>query len=266
MTSASLGGAELATAVPEAEVLRVARQLTGGRRNVHVDVPGRAGSWTFPEEPGDRTLVLELDIAGATFADRRDAVRRLADWCDLGYVARLVIDDEPDRFHDAILDDSATVDEWLLAANAVAVPFRCAPYALAITPTEAAVTATGSPDSGAFTNLGTSNVEALPVVEITPTDGTLTSFTWTLNDTATSFGELVNSGDTVTISALADIVTREVDGDAELTGAYLANLVAMGTVSGDFGRIVPGANTWSLEWTGTATTVAVGITWRERYR
>ena len=264
--TASLNGVELADAVPAALVVSVARQLAGERRHVFVDVPGRSGSYLFPEQPGDRSLRLELDLQASTFDERRAAVRDLAGWADLTGSARLILSDEPDRYHDAILDDRPELLEQLVYA-ASSIVFRVGPYALAITPTTVALAVSGAgSDSGTFTGTETGGVDAFPVVEITPNDGTLTSFAWTLNGTELSYGSTVAMGDTITVSSISDTVTLGASGDTDLTGAFVAGLVAMATVSGDFGRVLPDSNDWAFEWTGTATDITIEVTWRERFR
>lgn len=266
LVTASLNGTQLADAVPSAIIVAVARQLAGERRHVFVDVPGRSGSYLFPEQPGDRTLRLELDLQCSTFDERRAAVRDLAGWADLSDSARLILSDEPDRYHVAILDDRPELLEQLVYA-ASALVFRVGPYALAITPSTATLAVSGAgSDSGTFTGTETGGVDAFPVVEITPNDGTLTSFGWTLNGTQLSYGTTVAMGDTITISSLSDTVTLGASGDTDLTGAFVTGLVSMATVSGDFGRVVPGSNDWAFEWTGTATDITIDLTWRERYR
>ncbi len=264
MTTASLNGVQLEDSVPEALVLQVLRPLAGTRRHVAVDAPGRAGSWIFPEEPGDRIIAIMVDLQADGFDTRRAAVRNLAEWADVGTMTRLVIDDEPDRYHDAILDDAPEISEWLTYAEPIRLAFRCNPYALALVPTVETFTASGSPDSGTFT--ATDDLDAFPVVEITPTDGTIATLTWTLNGDAISFAETIADDATVTISSISDTVTEGESGDVELSGAFNPAAVAMSTVSGSFGRIVGGSNSWALEWTGTATQVSVSITWRERFR
>lgn len=265
MTDLNLNGVALSTAVPEALVVKVARQLAGARRNVFVDMPGRSGSWIFPEQPGDRTLTITLDIQAASFAARRAAVRELAYWADVGAVARLIIDDEPDRYHEAILDASVDPAEWLVQVEQLEVPFRVGPYALALNPsTETLPVSGGSPEIGSF--VAPDTVEALPVIEITPTDGTMTSLTFTLNGRAITYAATILDDQTISISSISDTVTAGASGDVDLTGAFVPGAVAMASVSGDFGRIIEGVNAWSLQWTGTATAVTVTATWRERFR
>lgn len=264
-TDVTLNTVALSTAVPDALVLKVARQLTGARRTAFVEVPGRAGAWTFPEQPGDRTLTVVVDITAASFAERREAVRDLAYWADVGAVARLIVDDEPDRYHDAILDASVDVSEWLTVAGDIEIPFRTGPYANAITITEETLAVTGpSPDAGTFDAPDT--VEALPVIEVTPTNGTLTTFTLELNGAALTYATAVADDATITISSLVDTVFAGANIDPTLAGLLNPALVSMGGVTGEFPRIVEGSNDWDFTWAGTATAITVTIRWRERFR
>lgn len=266
MTDVTLGGVLLSNAVPAALVMRITRPLVGTRRNVFVDVPGRAGSWVFPEQAGDRTLTVEVDIEGADFPDRRAAVRALADWADVGTVAQLIVDDEPDRFHEVILDAGVDVNEWLRYAGDISVPFRAGPYALSVVPIVESFSITGgSPAADTFE--ATASVDGLPIIQLIPTNGTMTGFTFELNDAAISYTGLVLALHAITISAISDTVQIGVNTDTELTGAFNPADVAMSSViANDFPRVIPGTNSWALSWTGTATAVSLEITWRERYR
>jgi predicted phage tail component-like protein len=253
----------LSSAVPAANVVQVSRQLVGRRRHERVQVPGRAGSWFFPEEPGDRDLVAELVIVADGLDDRRASVRALADWADLPSPARLVLSDEPDRFHEAILDRSADPAEWLTAAK-ISLPFSVGPYAIALATSEQVLSISGFPAGGTFEI--PDEVNALPVVEITPTNGTLTSFTFAVNGYAISWAGNLTSGNTITVSSLSDTVTTGPNGDVNLTGAFDRTALTMADVSGEFPLLLPGANPWTMTRTGTATTATVRLLWRERFR
>lgn len=265
MTTASLNGIELATAAPDALVLSIARDLVGGRRNAFVEIPGRAGSWPIREEPGDRFVRISVDLLSDTFAERRATVRDLADWAETpSGPVRLIADDEPDRFHAVTLEGFSEMNEWL-THGAGELSYRAGPYALALDlSTELHSVTTPSPKSGSFT--APDKIVAEPVIEITPTGGTLTALTVTLNDDSISWAGLVNSGDTLTVSSISATITLGANTDVNLTGAYNAANVDLADASGTFGLVVPGSNTYEYAWTGTATGLTISITWRRRYR
>lgn len=261
MTTASLNGVALST-IPEVELLRVRRPLLTPRHRA-VEVPGRAGSIIFPDEPGDRILTLDFQISASSFAARRSAVEAFAGWLYVGDVSRLIIDDQTDRFEDAILDASVDPGEWLMSTGPFSVPFRCGPYALALAASTQALSATTNPDSDSFTV--PDSVEARPVIELTPAGGNVTGFTLTVNGFSLSWTGTLASGSTLTISSLSETITTGVSTDVNLTGAYNPANVVMSDASGFFPLLTPGSNSWSLSWTGTATSVALDVEWRERF-
>ena len=186
MTTASLNNVALATAVPSATILSVSRPLVGARRHSRIAIPGRPGGWTFDEVPGDRTISLVVTIGATSFAARRAAVTELAYWADIGTTMRLVIDDEPDRYHDVILADAPDVAEWLLSGD-VTLAFLAGPYASAVALSTEAIAAAGAgADSGTFSIAD--RVAAEPVIEVTPTNGTVSAFTLTMNGDALTWG------------------------------------------------------------------------------
>lgn len=263
-TDISLNGVALSTAVPEAIVLVIERPLVGKRRHETVDAPGRAGSWTFNEEPGDRVLSVDLDLQGDSFDDRRDAVRRLADWCDLGAVAAFIADDEPDRYHSVLLDDDTNPAEWLVRAT-ITLRFRAGPYALALAPTTEELTITDGHLTAVLNVPG--DVDAEAVFEIDPNgNGYIDGFTLTVNDDMLTVLGPFGADQIVTVSAISDTVTVGPSGDELLTGAFNPADISMGQVSGRFPVLVPGDNDIALDMEATATPALLRIIWRRRYR
>ena len=263
-TDVTLNGTALSSAVPSAKVLGVTRELLGRRRFNRIDIPGRAGSWHYDEEPGDRELVVGLDIQADTFAARRAAVRALAYWCDVGAVSRLIVDDETDRYHDAIVANGDS-SEWLNNAT-IDLRFLVGPYALAIASTSTSISAAGGTGSGSFA-VG-DEVTAEPVIELTPAGGTLTGFTLTINGYALTWAgpDVIAATESLTVNAISSTVTLGANDDVDLTGAYDVLALSMSDVSGEFPLILEGTASWSLEYTGTATSVAASVEWRERFR
>lgn len=264
-TDLTLNGVALSAAVPTAAVLAVRRPLLAGRRHQLAAVPGRAGAWRFDEEPADRVIEVDVDIQAASFAARRAAVTALAGWLDVGTTADLVIDDEPDRYHDALAEDPGNELERLLNAAAT-IRLLVGPYAKAITISTSSLAATGSsPATGTIVH--TDAIYAEPVIELTPNDGTLTGFTLTIGPYSLTWaGDAVASGETITVSSITDTVTRGPNDDVNLTGAIDTGDIDMLDVSGEWPLLLVGSNPWSLEWAGTATDITIDLTWRERYR
>lgn len=267
MTAVSLNGTDLATAITAAgatvDVVHVGRPLIGRRRYERVEVPGRSAPWTFPEEPGDGELELTLALTGDTFQERRAAVRALAAWADLAEPAALVVDDEPDRYYLAILSRANDPREWLTAAEP-RLSFDVDAYAYAVTPTVETFTVTSDGDGDTFTI--DDEVHAFPVIELTPTVGAITGgVVLTVNGTALNYDAAIANGATITISSVASIVTTGAAPSGSLDGVYDAGDVSMEDVSGRFPVLLPGSNTYTLDYTGSATSITVEITWRRRY-
>ena len=264
MTDISLAGISLASAVPEALVLRVVRPLLGNRRDTFVEVPGRESSWRFVEEPGDRILSVDLDLQALTFAERRAAVTAIADWADtLAGAVPLIVDDQPDRSWSASLIDPPDPAEWLTRAE-FPLSFRVGPYAEATAVSTHLVSGSG----GTFSDTWSAPDEVIswPVVELVPTGGTLLTFSLTLNGETVSVTETIAAAGAISISSISSLVTFGPNDDSNLTGVWDPADLRMSAVAGDFGAILPGANAFQLDYTGTAASVAATITWRRRFR
>lgn len=267
-TDVTLNAVALSTAVPDAAVLSVGRPLAAGRRHQRVEVPGRAGGWTFDEQPGDRLVTIIVSIESDSITARRSACRDLADWADVGTTAHLIVDDEPDRYHEAILNNAPNLAEWLRHSGDLPLEFLVGPYALAVSTSSEAATASGLSDTDTFAV--PDDVPADPVITLTPTGGNMTGFALTVNGDGISWGddtEPVLAGDSIVISTISETVTRGANDDVNLTGAFDPDDVSMADVSGGpFPQLVNGTNTWALVTTGTHTAVQISIEWRRRYR
>lgn len=255
------------TTIPELLVTRVRRPLVATRRDEYVEIPGREGFWLFPEKAGSRTITLELDLLAASFAARRAAVIAVADLLDSpAGLSKLIVDDEPDRFHRCRLASAPDPDEWLVH-GAFAVDFTAEPYAQQNTPTVQTFAAAGSGVAQLWTP--TDKVYGIPEIEVTANGGTVTSLVLSLNGDVLTYaipGVGLTAGQVLTISTVGFTVTRGVSTDTDLVGAIVPANLDMTTVSGDFGYIVAGANTITATRTGSATTLGLTIRWRRRSR
>lgn len=253
-------------------VSRVNRPLSGTIRAEFVEVAGRGGAWAFDEEDGEILLTFNVVVLVDDIAVRRSAIQALQSWFRTpSGRKKLIVTDESDRYWDAKIPSAGAIEDDEYHGTAT-ITFSARPYALATSESteEISVSGAGS-DSGSFSESLDYNAE--PVIELTPTDGTITSFVLTLNDAEIAWQDgsagdpnTITQDETITISSLSDTVTLGVSTDTNLTGAFDPDDVDMAAVAiTGFPELVNGSNTWSLTWTGTATTADLDITWRERF-
>lgn len=255
------------TTIPELLVTRVRRPLVASRRDDFVEIPGREGFWLFAEKAGARILTLELHLLADSFEARRAAVIELADLLDSpAELGELIVDDEPDRFHRCRLASAPDPEEWLTAGT-FSVELLAEPYSYAIDPSEESFALVASGAAQGFTP--PDRVYGIPEIEVTANGGTVTGLTVNLNGevlvyAAPSAG--LGSGDVLTISTLAYVVTEGASSDPDLDGTFDPDLLDMAGVSGDFGYVLPGLNAITITRTGTATSLSYVIRWRQRSR
>lgn len=272
----TLGGTSLTTTVEAVSgatvvVRTVNRPLSGEIRAEFVNVPGRDGAWVFDEQPGDILLTFEMSILVDDIATRRAAIAALRSWAQTpsGRLP-LIVSDESDRHWDAKIPAAGAIEDDEHAGMAT-ITFSCRPFMYSTSESSETIEASGSPDSGTFSESLSYNAE--PVIEITPTNGTITSFVLTVNgaeiawqDGSAGDPNTIAQDETITISTISQTVTLGVNVDVNLTGAFDPDDVDMAAVAiTGFPEIVNGSNAWSLSWTGTATTVDIDFAWRERF-
>ena len=252
------------TTIASLVVQKVRRRMVGADRNQRIDVPGRDGGWVFSERRGFREITAECVVVQSPSTRHADVVS-VADWLDKSGERKLIFSDQSDRYWLATLAEDPDPDEWRQTGR-FDVTWTAQPYAYAIATTSVSATASaGVAQTGTFAPSDT--IDAYPVVEITPLNGTLSGFTLTLNSDALVWaGTAISAGSTITVSSVSFTVTTGINLDTDLTGAFDPSLVSMRDVSGDFGMIISGTNTWGLSWAGTATAVRLTFTWRRRYR
>lgn len=259
----TINGVTSTSGCPKLHIQRVDRDFLGARRDQLVLVPARDSSYVFPEEPGDRSLVIVGRLRADGISAKRTAVHLLSKWADTAGLVHIIVDDETDRYWEGILTGGITVDDTERYGY-VEIEYTVGAYALAVNTSSAALVMNTNPDSDTFS--APDLVSSKPVIELTPHGGNMTSFVLTVNDDALAVTETVASGSTITVSSIVPIVTIGVSTDVNLTGAYNPAAVRMVNVIGTFGQIQPGTNTIELSWVGSATSVDVDITWRERFR
>lgn len=265
MTKTITWNSVASTTIPELVVGPVTRELVGAMRGNFVAVPGLEGDWFFSERRGRRRITAECFIE-ATIPTRRDTMLAVANWLDVEEEAQLIISDEPDVYYLGVLAEPPEPEEWR-EFGIFDLVWMVQPYSFATSLTVESFT---SDTNDIHTWAAGLDVFVYPVVEITPTNGTMTGFTIITNaDESLTWAGTCASGDTITVNAIAAVVLAGVNTDLELTGAYDYADLSMQGVVGDYPRLIEGAGNNSLQFildSGTATAIDVDITYRKRYR
>lgn len=223
-------------------------------------MPGRFGSWVFPDVRGNRTIRAACQVVRA-IDERREGTREGAIWLDVQGYADLLFSDEPERYWRAYVKQAPSSDEWKGQAK-FTIEWSAEPYAYSVSTSEMCVTATGGSDSDTF--VVTDDVPACPIIEITPLNGGISSYVLTLNGYELSVTGPITSGNTQTVSSCSYTITSGATGEEQLTGAYDPDPHWTVDASGEFPLLVSGSNAWDFEWEGSATNVRICIFWRER--
>lgn len=250
------------TTIPEYICERVTRKLVGDRRHTVELVPGREGGWLIPEQPGMRQITIVSHVLADTFpTGRRDAIREVANWADQQTHVKLILGDDPNVFHWAVLQDNPDIDEWRERGSFDLV-FNALPYAESINIQEhIEVSATSSKT---FNVVVDGDVFTRPTIEIVPTGATsavaVTIAGRTLTHTA-ALATLVKR----TVNCLARVVEVGGNTDTDLTGEFNPALLSMPGVTGTFPYLSPGTNSVQIVCTG-ATGFTATLKWRDRYR
>jgi len=255
------------TTIPQFCCQKITRQILGNSRGTFVEIPGRSGSWFFPEQPGRRKIILECFVLEEEVAfptGRRDAVTLVADWLEIGRQGKLILGDDPTVFHNAVLIDPPDVDEWRSLAT-FELTFTAESYGYAINSSSWSYSAaSGSVQNHDFSLL----VPTYPIVEITPTGGSsITGFTLSLNGKILTYNTVLTTGSTVNVNSLAMSVLAGTSDDVNLTGAYDPLEMLMSGVTGSFPFLQVGTNEITVtKLGGDATGFTVNIIYRYRYR
>lgn len=248
--------------IPDLYVTRVERGMWGEVRDSRISMPGRDGAWLFTENRGLRRITAELVRVRSSGERLRETVVDIADWLDKSGEKRLVFDDQPDRYWKAALASAPSVDEWMMLGKAT-VEWLAQPYAFAVSLSEVCASATSG---GSHSWTPADQIEAYPEVVITANGGAASGIEFTMNGDTLTFDSAIGNGQSLTISSLSYTVITSPSIDTDLTGAFDPGALVMAPVSGDFPLLLPGLNSWSVTYTGSATSVTVCVRWRRRYR
>ena len=238
----------------------VTRGLVAERRTNFDSVPGREGSFVFPEEPGMRVVELDCSVLvdAVDPALRRAAVRKVAAWYNRPTLRKLLISDEPGVYEMAIPADAPNVTEWRQRGSFV-LPFLCEPYSY-----DAAVTTTTKVMAGATDVLVVQNdgdVRAPFIVEILAS-GSPSSQHVAANDRTWTRDLVLSNGNRMHFNTVSGTVHSGANYDTNIIGRFETATLTMADVSGRPPFLEPGANNVEV---GASAGSTVNIYHRNRH-
>lgn len=239
-------------------VLGVRRTVLPFQRDVYESIPGRAGTYQFPEELGDRPVLVSAGLIGTSQGNLIAQERAVAEWLRTRTRERLIFDDDPDWYFMAKVANEAAVTDSL-DLGGFEIEFRCDPYVYALNE--------GSPSAalGASFTFDSDYAPDVPprIVVYAVTD--LTSPSVTLDGTTIGYAGILPAGDALVWDSV-DFWSLLYDDGTEGTdvrdGAFDPTLGDPVEPEGDFPTITQGANVVTSEAvSGTGTVV---VFWRPR--
>jgi predicted phage tail component-like protein len=230
-------------------------------RNSFVQIPGKAGVADFGSDSAERVFTVKCNIypqqSFTALAARLDAV---AGWLDpANGLQRLVLDDVPDRFFMARLQDVLDCERLIRSAGAFELKFVCPnPHGYAITDEQFTITNTGS---RAVTRAkGNTTSEPEYRLKATIPAGTGNQVTITTNGQQLAIGGPLASGETLIIDS--ELMTAKV---VDANGATLRNGLPLLTEL-NFPTLRTGNNTITITATGSATFTQLQVQAKSRWR
>lgn len=239
----------------------VTRGLVAERRTNFDSVPGREGSFVFPEEPGMRVVELDCSVIvdAVDPALRRAAVRKVAAWYNRPTLRKLLISDEPGVYDMAVPADAPNVTEWRQRGSFV-LPFLCEPYSYETTLRYVTGTAGANPLVLNIENPG--DVWTPFIVQITAS-GSSSSQSVAANGRTWTRATAMTAGQHVTFNTRAGVITNAVNGDTDLQGLFSAANVSMANASGRPPWLEPGTNALTIN--GGHSGFTYHVWWRGRF-
>jgi predicted phage tail component-like protein len=214
-----------------------------------VTIPGKAGVADFGSDSAERTIIVRCNIMPQYgFSSLVSILDNLAEWLDPEKgLKQLVLDDVPDRYFTARLQDAVDCERLILSAGACDLKFVCPdPYGYAMTDESFTVTT-----EGAITITRVKgNADSLPVYLL---KGAIPAGTGTYISLQTNDAELrvigtLNDGETLVIDS--GLVTAKV---VDSTGETLRNGLPLLSEL-NFPILRKGANTVTITAVGAAFT------------
>ncbi len=204
----------------------------------HVTIPGRHGSYLFPQAYGDRMVTVTAMINEHTFADARDKLFDISSWLHSTVKAPLYTSDTGGKYYMAKVL-SASKFERTDGLGTFSVVFICEPFLYGDDISEIYTM-----DSGAMQGVyNTGTAEASPQITVIAAYGEIQTPAITINETTIVYNGTISTNGQVDLMSGTWSAYRGMDRDIMTTGAYDASEDSvLSMVAGEFPVLSPGPN------------------------
>lgn len=231
----------------------IKRPLLPQAKVKRVELAGASGAYDFPNtEYGLRELEMRITYIGNSFEELRSRARSIAAWLSTDDFAKLIINDEPDKYYLARVTDEIDMST-MFEAGEVTIKFDCQPFAYSVADVTEVFETIASQTDCEFEHPGTRVINyrapsgSKSQISIS---GSWTTLSLALNGKTLTYSQ-ARSGKTLII----DNIDMEVTIDAANVFNYLGGDID------SFLPILPGDNTLTVNGTGlNLTTVIVDFT------
>ncbi|MED4904128.1 distal tail protein Dit [Parageobacillus thermoglucosidasius] len=242
-------------------ISNISRPLLPEIRDHYEQIPGRHGSYLFPQPFGDRIVTVSCLLQTRTVEERLQMVRRISSWLSTNNKAMLWFSDEPDVFYLAKVSKAPDFEE-LLTLGRFVVEFTCEPFKYAADSREEFFDMDSNSVQSLYNN-GTA--EAYPTIVISAEYGEIDRPKITINDKYLLYTGLLTAGSTIEFNTEYFLANKSMERDILTTGAYDSSEDSiLAYIDGEFGALMPGANTISYN-SMNGQRARIRLVWKERF-
>lgn len=227
----------------------IKRPLLPARKNKDLEVDGISGAYDFGDDDYElRKIIMQCVYKGDSFNELRSRARSIAAWLSTTTFVPLIINDEPDKYYLAKVNDELDLDSFL-ESGTVDVEFDCQPFAFSVVESSFTYSNITGLRNDIIIHNGTRKVDYRSQkgskFNIT-VNGSWTTISFTLNGQSLTFNESGSSTtlviDNIEMTAFKNGISKfdELDGDVD-----------------SFLKILPGNNNFKIDGTGLNCSVTV---------
>ncbi|MBW7652166.1 distal tail protein Dit [Anoxybacillus sp. ST4] len=242
-------------------ISHVSRSVLPEIRDHYEQIPGRHGSYLFPQPFGDRIVSVSCLLKTHEKSERMQTITRISAWLSSDRKRMLVFSDEPNVFYMGKVKSSPNFEE-IFTFGKLTIEFVCDPFKYAMEAQEILF----EMDSNSvqyISNGGTA--ETYPSVVIQAAYGEIQNPKITINDKYLLYNGILTPNSSIEINTESFLATKSMERDIVTTGAYDTaenNILSM--IDGEFGALLPGGNTLAYS-SANGRKARIRLVWQERY-